>query len=547
MKKGLLVKLLLLSGIHLTFAQAQKNMTLVGQLPYPAAELSNIWGYVDPQGREYALVGLTTGVSVVDLQNPAQPVEIQRIPGAVSDWREIKTWQNFAYATNETGGGLLIMDLSGLPDTITYKDTVLAGINTAHTLWIDDGWLYLNGPDQFEGGTAIFNLNPHPDRPVLTGTYEQAYVHDMYSRGDTAYLAEILEGTFTLLDISDRSNPEVIVTVGYPNAFTHNTWLNDAGTVCFTTDELPAASIIAWDISNPANIRQLDNIRSGLSKGKAIPHNVHVRNDYLISSYYRDGVHITDASRPGNMVEVGYYDTSPLENEGFNGVWGVYPFLPSGLILASDIEGGLFVLQASLRRASWLEGSITDGETGELLGDVELILGDSLSQEKSRTDGSYAMGIADPGTYTIALYKYGYERDTLTVQLDSAIVTPLDIVLTPSPRVDVQVQIREALSLAGIGGATLLARSLDGATEQTFSTDASGNLLLERFVVNDYQFIAGKWGYLSAEQFLQPDSNNNQITFLLQKGYADDFSLDLGWKVQSDLLRGAWEKGKPIT
>ena len=43
-------------------------------------------------------------------------------------------------------------------------------------------------------------------------------------------------------------------------------------------------------------------------------------------------------------VEVGFFDTY-IEDDAsnFNGLWSVYPFLPSGVIIGSDIEKGLFL------------------------------------------------------------------------------------------------------------------------------------------------------------------------------------------------------------
>ena len=47
-----------------------------------------------------------------------------------------------------------------------------------------------------------------------------------------------------------------------------------------------------------------------------------------------------------NPSNFAWYDTfENTEYDGYNGCWGAYPFLPSGNLLASDIQNGLFVLQ----------------------------------------------------------------------------------------------------------------------------------------------------------------------------------------------------------
>ncbi|MEL7161539.1 MAG: hypothetical protein AAFN92_12345, partial [Bacteroidota bacterium] len=43
--------------------------------------------------------------------------------------------------------------------------------------------------------------------------------------------------------------------------------------------------------------------------------------------------------------QLAYYDTTPTATTGFVGVWGAYPWLPSGNILASDMATGLYVVE----------------------------------------------------------------------------------------------------------------------------------------------------------------------------------------------------------
>ena len=56
-------------------AQDSWNMTLLGSLDYPTSQGNDIWGWVDSDGNEYALVGLRKGFSVVNVTNPTSPIE----------------------------------------------------------------------------------------------------------------------------------------------------------------------------------------------------------------------------------------------------------------------------------------------------------------------------------------------------------------------------------------------------------------------------------------------------------------------------------------
>ncbi|MDP5171136.1 MAG: choice-of-anchor B family protein [Bacteroidia bacterium] len=526
-------------------AFSQLGLSLVSQLDYPQ-EANDIWGYVDPNGKEYALLGLTNGVAIIGLDNPSNPVELHFIPGATSVWRDLKTYSHYAYVSNETGNGTLIIDLAGLPGSIVYKDTVLAGINTAHNLWIDGDQLYEVGTNNNGGGMARFDLGPDPWRPQLAGVYSERYVHDVYVRNDVAYAAEISAGFLTIIDWTVPATPVVLSTTEYPNSFTHNTWLNDAGDVCFTTDEIEAGYIYSWDVSDPFNPVQLDGIRSLLSEGQAIPHNVHVKDDFLITSYYRDGVQIVDASRPGNLIEVGHYDTNPLDGAGFNGDWGAYPFLPSGLLLLSDIEAGLFVLQPSYQRACYLEGMVRDAATNAPIANVVVDILGLYNEDQSRTNGDYAVGTAIAGTYEVEFSRYGYLTDTITATLSNGVLTIVDVDLVPLNRVPLSIVVKDAVTLQPIGGAQVRLIAPNNEAEFYYQTISNGQAQDAYFVINDYFLIVGKWGYLSQGGNIAIDSSAYQLEYLLQPGYADDFSLDLGWKVSGNAERGIWERGEPI-
>ena len=102
---------------------AQLNMELTDQLEY-SDDLNDIWGWTDPEtGTEYALVGLREGVSIVSLADRQNIVEVARIPGQASTWRDLKTWGSFAYVTTDQGGtteGVTVIDLSNLPEEAPY-------------------------------------------------------------------------------------------------------------------------------------------------------------------------------------------------------------------------------------------------------------------------------------------------------------------------------------------------------------------------------------------------------------------------------------------
>lgn len=526
-------------------AQKQKNVSLIGHLPY-AAELTDTWAFVDGQGKEYALVGVQTGVSIVDVSNPALPTELQFLPGLTSRWRDIITFQHYAYVSNEEGDGLRIIDLSTLPASVNYKDTVMNGISSAHNVWEDNGVLFLIGTNNFGGGMAMYDIATDPWHPSFLGAYTDRYVHDVYVRNDTAYLAEVLNGLLTIVDVSNPGSPVPLGSRSYPNSFTHNTWLNDAGNICFTTDERPSAYLSAFDITDPTDITLLDQVRSSLSHGEAIPHNTHVLNDYLITSYYRDGVNIVDGSRPHNLVEVGYYDTADtLEGSGYNGAWGTYPFLPSGIILVSDIEKGLYILQPNYQRACYLEGSVVDATNNSPLANASVRLEEVDLKEATRTDGSYAMGLGDGGTYTATYAKLGYQTETRTVNLSSGQLVQEIVGLIPANPIDYAFQAVVADSNQNLAGVQIRLISPDEGLVLELLTDASGQVQVSNLPQTTYEVQTGIWGYQGQSFYLTVKPDTPQHVIELVPGYNDDFNFDLGWGVSGTTASGLWERGEP--
>ena len=91
---------LLVALFAVSTAFGQLNVSLISNLDYEPT-VNDIWGYVNPEGEEYALVGNNEGYSIVSLKDPANPVELHFVPGQTTTWRDIKTWGEFAYVVSD--------------------------------------------------------------------------------------------------------------------------------------------------------------------------------------------------------------------------------------------------------------------------------------------------------------------------------------------------------------------------------------------------------------------------------------------------------------
>ncbi len=444
MRKHIFTLILILCTYNV-FSQESLNLDLLGVYPYSdinrGHKLNDIWGYTDEHGNEYALVGLTTGFSIISLDQRDTLFEVTRIPGPVSTWRDIKTYGDYAFITHDNiyegvSQALLVVNLTDIENGNTPYFSYNAAdlFSRAHNIYIDEnGIAYLTGADFGVGGAFMIDVT-NPDSLFPVGVFDEAYFHDCVTRGDTMWGGAIYNGSLMAVDVSDKQNPKVLGFEYTPTLFTHNCWFSDDGNYIFTTDEKPNAYIASYDVSDVGNIKFLDKIQSYYSK-ETIPHNTHFLNKYLITSYYRDGVQITDVQYPDNMIDVGHYDTSPLyEGSGFNGAWGAYPYLPSGKILISDMENGLYVFKPKYQRACYLHITVVDDKTGvDILGAKIDVFNhkDSLG-----ISGIIKTGTPIPGQHSIMASKEKYSTQSVNVNLENGVLTEVEIRLKTIPNFD---------------------------------------------------------------------------------------------------------------
>ncbi|HEX9828906.1 MAG TPA: choice-of-anchor B family protein [Bacteroidota bacterium] len=313
---------------------------------------SACWGYTAPNGREYALIGAYHGTAIVDITEAPTLAEVAFIPGPDNFWREMKTYGEYAYIVTESDGfGLQIVDLRNLPDsasavkTYAWQDTVNGTPRTiwrAHTVSVENNYLYLNGGNF--SGIRILDLTD-PENPVKAGVYVGPYIHDSYIRNDTIYASAINNGGgVDIIDARDKTNPQRIKLIQYVGSGTHNAWTTEDGKYLLTTDEIGTTdkSLKIWDIRDLQNPVMISEVLSPT----AIVHNVFVKGNLAYVAWYNDGIKVIDISDPANPQIVGFYDTYlPAQSGLYDGAWGAYPYYPSGKVIVSDRQTGLYVLQ----------------------------------------------------------------------------------------------------------------------------------------------------------------------------------------------------------
>ncbi|HJO04732.1 MAG TPA: choice-of-anchor B family protein [Acidobacteriota bacterium] len=323
---------------------------------------NDIWGYTSPSGREYAIVGLKTGTAFVEITDPVNPQFVRLVRGAVSDWRDMAVYRSYAYSINETNDGIQVIDLTQIDDGIvslsrTVKD---AGLYRAHNIFVneDSGYAYVLGSNIARGGLLAADLSD-PANPVLEPiNWEVAYVHDVivttYKRGRNKgrEIAFAFTGRFGL-HIIDVTDPITLANLRYDNAtYGHSGSLSANGRFLYVNDELDERAnsdvdrmttyiVRVGDLENPVLI---DTIAWD---ARTIDHNSMIQDGRMYMSAYQGGLRVIDVEDPRRPKAYGYFDTHPEgETATFTGAWGIYAGFPSGNVIVSDIERGLFVIRA---------------------------------------------------------------------------------------------------------------------------------------------------------------------------------------------------------
>ena len=515
------------------------------------SELNDIWGWVDSAGNEYAIVGMNDGTSIIDLSDPLSPQEVLFVPGMNSIWRDIKTYGNYAYVTTEAMNGLLIIDLSNLPDsantnTYLYTGPSNAQWQRAHNIYIDDrGYAYIFGANRGSGGAIILDLNQDPTQPVEIADINNWYVHDGMVKGDTLFLANGNNSLFSVWDVSNPATPVLFSqnpTVGY---YSHNIWSSDDGNYIYTTEEDNGGHLSEFNITDLNNIDLTDKIQAEPGNN-IMPHNAFYINDYIVNSYYTTGIQIFDVKSKGNIVNVGHFDTSPnFSGPGSNGCWGVYPYLPSGIIIASDIENGFFVLDPDYKRAAYLEGTITDASSNTSLSGVTVEILNSNNNTLSNVGGEFKLGTLNSGTYSVVFSHPLYQSDTLNqIVLQNDSTTILNLVMYSLTPLNLNIESKSSALNSSLSGVDFTITNEDFTYSGT--TDQNGLFTINNLIPGSYNIYAGLWSYKDfCVESLNIISDNTPFLISLEEGYRDRFNIDMGWTVNSSAASGLWERDIP--
>ena len=331
---------------------------------------NDIWGWVDSQsGNEYALMGMTNGTAFVNVTDPENPVFLGRLPTETvnSSWRDIKAYRDYAYIVADNAGahGMQVFDLTRLrgvmsPQTFS-ADLVYGDFANAHNIAIneDSGFAYAVGTNTCGEGLHIIDIRT-PNNPLFAGCHSTVDTHDTqcvtYQGPDADYLNQEIcassnQNHVELVNVTVKGSPVTISAVSYAQlGFVHQGWLTEDHRFLLIGDEGDESNFGVPTRTHVFDVSDLDApayVFAYEAPTTSIDHNLYVLGNRVFEANYTSGLRVLEFGDLANreLMEIAFFDTFPASNATeFAGAWSVYPYLPSGTIIVSDISNGLFIL-----------------------------------------------------------------------------------------------------------------------------------------------------------------------------------------------------------
>ncbi len=286
--------------------------------------LNDIWGWTDSQTNiEYALVGLTDGISFVDVTDPNNPIVIGKLNESsiaskfkipvndisyaacavgigdteyaksntqASVWRDHKVYKDHLFIVSDAQAhGMQVFDLTKLrafsgTELQFSQDALYTKIANAHNIVINEetGFAYAVGVTNADtcatGGLHMIDIND-PKNPTFAGCYEDttpprrvsnsAYIHDaqcvIYNGPDSDYSGKEVcfssaERSLAISDVTDKENPITLSFIEQVNMnYAHQGWLTEDQAYFLMNDELDEYNLGRTTKTYIFDVRDLDS------------------------------------------------------------------------------------------------------------------------------------------------------------------------------------------------------------------------------------------------------------------------------------------------
>ncbi|MEK6676656.1 MAG: hypothetical protein AABZ47_13515 [Planctomycetota bacterium] len=361
------------SLVWVSFVLIVGNQRPAHAIDYPIqAELIASWNefegnYADVWGDGvYAYVGhfFDAGVDIIDIADPFHPVLLSEIrpnpPNQFASAQDHQVGQGLLFVALDQNfeDGVLIVDVRDPVHPVPKTVVRIPLFSDVHNVFYDNGILYVcNSRTPDIGVVDLTNYNPDNAPTEITvplwtlrnvGT---SFVHDITVKNDRLYASSWNSG-LRVYDVTMVRTRQPTFAHSTPGSATHAAWPTQDDKFVVTGEERMSGGIKVYEIRPPSPTGAGSLI---LRSSMVLPitesfsvHNVLIDGFRLFNSWYQAGLVVLDVNpTSGILTPVAGYDTFPDFVEGFDGAWGVYPYLGEDRILVSDLTTGLHVVDIS--------------------------------------------------------------------------------------------------------------------------------------------------------------------------------------------------------
>lgn len=347
-----------------------QNVALVSQ--QNPVNPGNSFGFYGDLWADQNLVAIGTqqgtGVAIVDIANPGNPTfQSYYNPSDGGKFKDVVIRDGIGYFALDNNGssspkGIHIVDLSNpqQPQLIS-KISGSASFQHNHNIFVDGSYLYAAPNDQPR--VRVYDIS-NPAVPTMvrefatTGTSSQN-LHDLTVRNGKLYTSNTDNGITDIFNVANIASPTWTAAANKIASFNvgprnHSNDVTADGQFIVCCRETSNGDCQVWSLMTPGTPVKVATInRDTIGVDAYTPHNPVIAGDLLYISWYQAGVQVFDFSDPANPLHIGAYDTFaggasvPGQYlDAYGGNWGVFPFLGTDKVLLSDMERGLFVVDA---------------------------------------------------------------------------------------------------------------------------------------------------------------------------------------------------------
>ena len=350
------------------------NIALVSNFDESGQLYADVWGEGD-----FAFLAHKgqPRVDIIDISDPENPVKAATYNTGLGSAQDVKTANGLMFVGLESASpGVHIVDVRDPYNPVKLTNVTVR--SAVHNVFYHEGWLYICDsavPDLFIVDLRSYDPDNAPatiSQATWTLNNVGSFVHDMTAQGNRLFASGY--NALYLYDISNIANQEPTFLAKVNGTAVHSAWATDDLRFVVTAEERTGGGIKLFEIlqteeTGAVSLVQRDSFAVPTSRATSA-HNPVVKGYTVYVAWNQIGTQILEIDPVQKRLGlIASYDTTEANgNTGFEGNWGIYPFLGDDLILASDRSTGLWILDADLISAPTI--SVTGSCPGQVTVDV---------------------------------------------------------------------------------------------------------------------------------------------------------------------------------